>query len=279
MQGKQPSLTASRAAAHRAVHQVLEGGKIFADRFARSILGTEACAAADREAADPSTRLIRLFIAVRSRFAEESLAAAVSRGVRQAVILGAGFDTFALRNPHAALGLRVFEVDHAATQAWKRERIAQARLSVPTSLTFVPIDFEHQNLSDCLSENGFHSIEPAFFLWLGVVPYLRRDVVISILRIIAGVPESGVVFDYIEPLENYPPERRALAASMAERVAALGEPVLSHFEPAELARELRGLGFTDLEDLGPTEMAVRFFGAREGESVGGAGPHLICVRR
>jgi methyltransferase (TIGR00027 family) len=73
--------------------------------------------AADREAADPSTRLIRLFIALRSRFAEDSLAAAVSRGVRQAVILGAGFDTFALRNPHAALGLRVFEVDHPATQA------------------------------------------------------------------------------------------------------------------------------------------------------------------
>jgi Leucine carboxyl methyltransferase len=119
-----------------------------------------------------------------------------------------------------------------ALHGWSEGRIAlPADAALPTSLTFVPIDFEHQNLSDCLSENGFRSSEPAFFLWLGVVPYLRRDVVISILRAITGVPGSGVVFDYIEPLENYSPERRALAAAMAERAAAVGEPVLTHFEP------------------------------------------------
>src|SRR5207237_10607749 len=128
---------------------------------------------------------------------------------RQAVILGAGLDTFSLRNPHAALGLRVFEVDHPATQAWKRERLLEANLPIPAMLSFAPVDFTHQNLSDELVAAGFQATQPAFFCWLGVVPYLRRDAISAILQFVASLPGAEVVFDYSEPLENYSPERRA----------------------------------------------------------------------
>src|ERR1700753_492779 len=122
----QPSRTALAAASYRAAHQLLEGGRIFADPLAAPILGVPAAELFREEMRAPATRGMRLFIAARSRFAEDSLAAAVARGVRQYVLLGAGLDTFAYRNPFD--GLRVFEVDYPATQAWKRDRVADAGL-------------------------------------------------------------------------------------------------------------------------------------------------------
>ena len=122
MQTSRPSQTARGAAAYRAIHQMLDGGVIFSDPFASKILDDETRAARDAIAADPSLRPMRLFIAARSRFSEDTLAACVARGVRQIVVLGAGLDTFSLRNPYAGQGVRVFEVDYPATQAWKRER-------------------------------------------------------------------------------------------------------------------------------------------------------------
>jgi hypothetical protein len=141
MQGRPPSRTASGAAVHRAAHQTLEGGTIFADPLARTILGKEAGAIIEDAAGYPSQRTLRLFIAARSRFAEDCLSAAVSRGLRQAVFLGAGLDTFSLRNPHARRGLRVFEVNHprrrpGRVSAWrKRERAAAAQTFPASSLS------------------------------------------------------------------------------------------------------------------------------------------------
>jgi methyltransferase (TIGR00027 family) len=279
MHGVQPSLTARGAAVHRAAHQVLEGGAIFSDPLACAILGAQPDVIADEEAADPSNRPIRLFIAARSRFAEDALSYAAGRGVRQAVVLGAGFDTFGLRNPYAHQGLGVFEVDYPATQAWKRDRLAQMSIDIPRSLIFAPVDFERGSLVDGLAAVGFRLDQPAFFLWLGVVPYLTREAIYSTLRFIAGVPASEVVFDYCEPPETSAPERRAYLTALAARVAAAGEPFLSHFDPAELAKELPILGFAELEDIGLAEIAVRFFGAPKGGVAGGAGPHVIRARR
>jgi methyltransferase (TIGR00027 family) len=175
VQSGQPSYTARGAAAYRAIHQTVESGIIFSDPFALRILDDETRAKLDEIAADASWRPMRLFIAARSRFSEDILAACVARGVRQIVVLGAGLDTFSLRNPHAAQGVRVFEVDHPATQNWKRERLKQADLAVPSSLTFAPVDFERQSLADGLTAAGFQADAPAFFQWLGVVPYLTRE--------------------------------------------------------------------------------------------------------
>jgi len=279
MQERQPSVTAIWAAGDRAAHQKFEGGSIFLDPFARAILGEEACEEADNRAADPSNRLLRLFIAARSRFAEDAIAAAVARGVRQAVVLGAGLDTFGLRNPHAGAGLRIFEVDHPATQAWKRQRLTSAGLKVGPSVVFVSVDFTEQSLAECLAIGGFDASAPAFFSWLRGVPYFTRSATEAVLRFIAEIPDSEVAFDYTEPIENYPAERRIRVAAMSKRAAAHGEPWLCHFNAAEIADALRSLGFTELEDVDFATMAVRFFGTPKEKVAGGAGPHVIRARR
>jgi methyltransferase (TIGR00027 family) len=279
MYERQPSRTALGAAGYRAAHQLLEGGKVFSDPLARTILGDGADAIIAGLSASPAQQGIRIFMAARSRFAEDCLGVTVSRGVRQAVVLGAGLDTFALRNPYSNLGLRVFEVDHPATQAWKRKRLSEVGLAIPTSLTFAAIDFDSDDLGRGLRDAGFDPNRPAFFIWLGVVPYLGRAAIAATLRYIASIPESVVVFDYSEPLENYPPERQAQMAELGAYTAEIGEPWLSHFDPDEIAQELHGYGFGDIEDLGVTQMAVRYLGAPTGTPDGGPGGHVIRAAR
>jgi methyltransferase (TIGR00027 family) len=279
VQAGQPSHTARGAAAYRAIHQTLDGGSIFSDRFAAKILDDETRAGLDEIAADPSLRPMRLFIAARSRFSEDTLATCVARGVRQIVVLGAGLDTFSLRNPHAVLGVRVFEVDYPATQHWKRERLKQAGLAIPASLTFAPVDFERQSLAEGLAAAGFQADRPAFFQWLGVVPYLTREAVAMTLDFIARVPESEVVFDYAEPFENYPAERRENVMAVAANAASRGEPWLSLFDPAELSELLRNKGFGPVEDLGLAQLTDRFYGAMKQDIVIGPGAHVVRARK
>jgi methyltransferase (TIGR00027 family) len=275
VQTGQPSRTARGAAAYRALHQALDGGSIFSDPFAAKILDDETRARLDEMAADLSLRPWRLFIAARSRFCEDTLATSVARGVRQVVVLGAGLDTFSLRNPHAGLGVRVFEVDYPATQHWKRERLKQADLAIPALLTFAPVDFERESLAEGLAAAGFQADRPAFFQWLGVVPYLTREAVASTLDFIARVPESEVVFDYAEPFENYPPERRANVMAVAANAASRGEPWLSLFDPADLSEILRNRGFGLVEDIGLAELTDRFYGALKQGIVIGPGAHVV----
>jgi methyltransferase (TIGR00027 family) len=279
VQTGQPSYTARGAAAYRAIHQTLEGGAIFSDPFASRILDDETRARLDETAADLSLRPWRLFIAARSRFSEDTLAACVARGVRQIVVLGAGLDTFSLRNPHADQGVRVFEVDYPATQGWKRERLTQAGLAIPPSLTFAPVDFERQSLADGLKAAGFRADRPAFFQWLGVVMYLSRDAVSATLDFIARVPESEVVFDYAEPFENYPAERRENVMAVAARAASLGEPWLSLFDPLELSEMLRNKGFGVVEDLRLAELTERFYGVLKQGIVIGPGGHVVRAQK
>jgi methyltransferase (TIGR00027 family) len=253
------SQTAQRAAFHRAAHQLAEGGSVFADPFAIALLGEDPEEIARTAATQPDERIMRLFIAARSRFAEDRLAQAVLRGLRQVVVLGAGLDTFGLRNPHAAKALHVFEVDHPATQAWKRRRLAEAGLSASEFLHFAAIDFERQSLMHVLAQSGFRREDPAFFIWLGVVPYLTRPAIFATLAAIAELDDAAVVFDYAEPPEASPPAQRARLEARMARVAALGEPWLSFFEPDDLARALRAHGFGEIEDLGLGELAARYF--------------------
>lgn len=277
MHAGQPSQTARGAAGYRAIHQTDEGGAIFRDPFAEKILDQETRVTLDQLAANPSLRGMRLFIVSRSRFSEEALAARVARGTRQVVVLGAGLDTFSLRNPFA--DVRVFEVDFPATQAWKRARLKQADLALPDTLTFAPIDFERESLAEGLGRAGFRREQPAFFQWLGVVPYLTRETISSTLDFIVSIPASTVVFDYTEPFENHPPERRANLMATAERAAAGGEPWLSFFNPPELAVILRGKGFTDIEDVGFAELVNRYSPKLADGLQGGPGGHVVRATR
>jgi methyltransferase (TIGR00027 family) len=152
-----------------------------------------------------------------------------------------------------------FEVDHPATQAWKCERLRDAAIPIPPSLTFAPIDFERQTLSDGLADAGFDPSQQTFFTWLGVVPYLTEDAIWSTLGFVAGLPNgSHVVFDYSVPPETFSPELRAYHDLRASRVRELGESWLSYFEAAKLYPKLASLGFCEIEDLGPREIVARY---------------------
>lgn len=184
MERAQPSRTAMRAAAHRAAHQIIESGRVFEAPLACAILGSSPATVFGGSLNQPATRAMRLFIAARSRFIEERVRDAITRGLRQYVILGAGLDTFAYRNPFQAL--QVFEVDHPSTQAWKRQRLRDAGLVLPPSLSFAPVDFEHDTLADGLRAAGFDETRPALFSWLGVVVYLTREAIFSALSYVAA---------------------------------------------------------------------------------------------
>ncbi|HXY26075.1 MAG TPA: SAM-dependent methyltransferase [Candidatus Acidoferrum sp.] len=262
MQAGKPSRTALGAAAHRAAHQILEGGRIFADPLALRILGQDTETVLREAEEHPFKRIMRLFIAVRTRFAEDALAAAVDRGVRQLVVLGAGLDTYAYRCPFGDR-LRIFEVDYPATQAWKREQLAAADISPPDFLRFAPIDFERQTLADGLANAGFDPAQQTFFTWLGVVPYLTEEAIGSTLAFVSGLPGGAhVVFDYSDPPEALSPEMRNIHDKYAERVGSVGEAWVSHFEPVKLHAELATMGFCEIEDLGPPQIAARYFPGR-----------------
>ena len=167
-------------------------------------------------------------------------------------------DTFAYRNPFADR-LRVFEVDHPATQAWKRRRLGEAGVAAPGDVVYAAVDFERDTLLDGLRNAGFDDRRPAFFVWLGVVPYLTPQAVRATLAVVGGLPGSAVVFDYADPPSALSDEARAAHALRAERVAALGEPWLSYFEPVVLHALLRDLGFVAIEDLRPPDLARRYW--------------------
>ena len=283
MYDSRPSRTAHRVALRRAAHQVLDDPVVFKDPLAVSMIGPEAASTlrgADPGEQDGVSRALRAFLAVRSRYAEDQLAGAVAQGVRQYVLLGAGLDTFAYRNPYAGAGLHVFEVDHPATQAWKRELLGAAGISVPPELAFVPVDFERQTLSDGLRNASFHVGEAAFFSWLGVTPYLTREAFLATLNFILSMPPlSGVVFDYAVARAALNSLEQLALDALARRVAAAGEPFQLFFEPQELGRELARMGFQNTEDLGSEELNSRYFAGREdGLRVSGGLGHLISAR-
>jgi len=276
MQPGQPSRTALGAAVHRAVHHVLEHGRIFSDPLAVRILGADAKAAIRDAENNPSQRMLRLFIAVRTRFAEDALTAAVARGVRQLVVLGAGLDTYAYRNTFGEK-LHVFEVDHPATQEWKRQRLAEVAIPVPDTLTFAPVDFERESLADGLASAGFDPAQQTFFTWLGVVPYLTEQAVYSTLEFIAQLPRGAhVVFDYANPAASGPDRNHVNLAheALATRVASIGEAFKSCFETEALHTKLQALGFREIEDLGPASIRERYFAKRGGSSTERGG-HII----
>lgn len=275
MQAGQPSRTAMGAAAHRAIHHEFEGGRIFHDPLAAKLLGAPREDLEREFREEPLRAPMRFFVAARARLADEAIAHAVDQGVTQLVVLGAGLDTFAYRNPHARL--KVFEVDFPATQAWKRARLTEAGIAAPDELVYAPIDFERETLDDALARSGFLPEAGAFFSWLGVVPYLTEEAIFRTLRAIAGVKgSSAVMFDYGEPLHTRPAAEREAMERNAARVAALGEPWLSYFDPADLAARLKALGFSSIQDWDVAALLARFAPGTERK---GGGGHVLLAQK
>ena len=266
MHEAQPSATALRVALRRAAHQVVDARPlVFEDPLAVRILPADAreelkrTPSADRR---PFSAALRAWMVARARFAEDVLAAGVhGRNVRQVLVLGAGLDTFAYRNPYP--GVRVFEVDHPATQAWKRELLAHAGIAEPASMQFVPVDFERQTLADELARAAFAWDAPTATAWLGVVPYLTTAAFRGTLAVLARCATgSSIVFDYAQPREVLPPTEQLMLDSMSARVAKAGEPFQLFFTPGTLEGELQVAGLAVRQDLGGPDLAALYFTGR-----------------
>ena len=278
MKPNEPSRTALMIARQRAAHQVLDHGSILNDPFAMKILREDEKDVLQFANQHPLASIGRLITAARSRIAEDALSRAVEGGVRQVVILGAGLDTFALRNPHSALEIRIYEVDHPATQAWKIERLAEAQIALPPWLVFVPVDFERDDVGEKLTAQGFQQNSPAFFTWLGVVPYLTQDAIGSTLDYMASIQNSEVVFDYMEPPQASSDEVRQLEKERAGQLERIEERSDSRFQPAGMAATLRSHGFSAIEDISFQEIASRFGRAVQGLAPGHLGVHVVHAR-
>ncbi|MBX3082774.1 MAG: class I SAM-dependent methyltransferase [Anaerolineae bacterium] len=250
MTDREPSRTAVGVALMRAAHQLYDAiPKILDDSVVLQLLspamlnhvrGTE-----DHYRAAGATQL-RSHLMIRSRYAEDRLAEAVQRGIRQFVSLGAGFDTFPYRQPMWARSLRIFEVDQPASQRIKRERLEAGAILIPPNVEFVPIDFETTSLDDGLAASSFDPTLPTFFSWLGVMMYLTPEANDAVFRYVLSLPRtSEIVFTFASPAA---PERSAESArpSVAELAARGGEPWLTRIDPDVLTAHLLELGFTSV---------------------------------
>jgi methyltransferase (TIGR00027 family) len=277
---REGSRTALGVAMVRAAHMVLDGEpKILDDPTVLQLLGPAAVAqirAVAGAAQSRTARGLRAHVVLRSRFAEDRLAEAVKRGVTQYVILGAGGDTFAYRQPDWARSIRVFEIDHPASQEDKRQRLAAAGIDVPLNVRYAAINFETTTLRDGLAAGGVDLAAPTFFSWLGVTMYLTEAAIDAVLKTVAAFGRgSEIVFTYArrEPVERDPAD----GPSLAELAAAMGEPWLSYFDAEELERKLRSFGFSNIYFLQATDARLRYFANRTDDLQSPPHPSLVSA--
>jgi methyltransferase (TIGR00027 family) len=263
-----PSYTAFRAAILRAVHQLIdEERKILDDPVVLRLLDTSTVdhiRLNPDKFQTPRMNALRSHIVMRSRYAEDCLAEAVGNGVQQYLILGAGLDTFSHRPPRWAGALRIFEIDHSASQRSKRERLAMAGIETPSNVELIALDLETTSLRDCLCRTSFDFGKPAFLSWLGVTMYLSTDAIDAVFRFVSSLPKSSeVVFTFASPASTVNEAgSEPLIAPFTAFAAAHGEPWRTRFEPNELAHKLHGLDFSTVSFLSASEADTRYFRGR-----------------
>ena len=287
MTENQAGITALITAYARAYHATHDDPRIFDDFLADRLFSAEEHALFNRQMAaslaykdpqaaaanpDEATALAKVMqlqngpiTLSRSRYTEDCLDEALTQGVKQYVILGAGMDTFAFRRGELAGRLEVFEVDHPATQALKQQRVAQAGWRQPLNLHYVPLDFANGSLAAALKDAGYHRSQLSFFSWQGVTYYLSRDAIMATLKDIAGLAarDSTLVFDYMDRSAFDPLKASRRMQLLHSAVQQAGEPMKSGFEPQELGEELGRLGFKLVENLDPITIEQRYFQNRK----------------
>jgi methyltransferase (TIGR00027 family) len=257
------SQTALGTAYMRAVHQMLDGEpKVLDDPVAVRLLGPDAQVRIQANAdayRRPMAEALRAHVVLRSRFTEDRLVEAVQRGVTQYILLGAGLDTFAFRQPQWAQSVRILEVDHPQTQLFKRQLMNAADLQPAPNVSYLSVDFERESLQEGLLRQGVALDQPTFFSWLGVTMYLHEPAIDAVLRFVAGFPAgSEIVLTFSQP----PDDNNPAAAWVAARTAEMNEPMVSFFTPAAIEVKLRRAGFSHIEFLSPKEAEIRYFSQR-----------------
>lgn len=289
MKATRHSSTAEATAAVRAWHRLNHAPVIFDDPYAleftslawRVVCRNRFLTWLIFERALKHLQPVAAEIICRARYTEDKLEAAVSNGVNQYVLLGAGFDSFALRRPDLAGSVRIYEVDHPLSQRVKKERLQEHHGHLPSNLEFVPVDFEKQTLIDALNHSGFDNDRPAFFSWLGVVQYLPRESVQATLESLASLasPGSELVFDYLLPEEALEASDSAAMDGLRRFTRRRGEPLASTFSPSDMEQVAASRGFEVLENLSPSEQASRYFAGQKNSLRPFGGYHVIHLRR
>jgi len=257
MQDQTASKTALATAYIRAAHQLLDDKPLLlSDPVALTLVGAHAAETIRGALARHQClggKALRAHVVLRARFSEDRLQEAAAKGVTRYILIGAGFDSFALRQPSWAGALKIVEVDHPATQSAKRERIAKAGLSEPENLIFAQADFEREELGEVLARCGIGPGEPAFFAWLGVTMYLEEAAINATLRTIAAfAPGSEVTLTFRQPLD-------AASSTLAAITSDLGEPFVSFFTLEEIEAKLRHTGFSCIDFLTPEKAEALYF--------------------
>ena len=291
MEAGQPSITAIAAARLRAAHLLWgDPPRIFEDTFALPLSGCESEGAlrtqleridaqtarrSTPELAEAMRRYMTATVITRSRYVEDEVEQAVRRGISQYVILGAGLDSFAYRRLDLATFLRVFEVDHPASQVWKQSRLRDAMIELPPNLSLVPVDFEQHSFLDSLRLSGYRTDAPGIFSWLGVTTYLTCSAIFDTLQTIARLARTEIIFGYLVPEDLMDEEARKILAMLKVFAARCGEPFRTFFEPARLLAEVRKLGFTRISNLSPDEAGACYCKGRTDGLWPFAGEHYM----
>jgi methyltransferase (TIGR00027 family) len=270
LEQKGRSITAEVVTIQQALHQTLDAApKILDDPIATLLIDPAGeiyqATMAFNEAA---SRLVkwppfRTIFNMRSRYTEDCLAESCQRGVRQYAILGAVLDTFAYCQPEWANALRIYEVDHPASQEWKRARLAAAHVTVPENVVFAPIDFETTSLQEGLTAARFHFGAITFLSLLGVTQYLTASAIDELFQFARSLrPGSEIVFEIIVPDDLMPNNEATVFAAAASGAAQRDEPWLTRLRPTELQSKLTGLGFSQVTHLSPDSANERYFRER-----------------
>jgi methyltransferase (TIGR00027 family) len=287
MEEHRTSITALITAYTRGYHAANDSPKIFDDFLAHHLLSREELGSVENwlmsslrrfnpasAASFPDRRSAFAWIMqagaapsivlARARYAEECLEERIRQGVAQYVILGAGMDSFAFRRRDLLEKLRVFEVDHPATQCCKRRRLAELGWELPEGLQFIPVDFTRQSLASALMRSSYVAQAPTFFSWLGVTYYLPRAAVFATLRDVAQAAPAGsrLVFDYLDADAFIPRKAAPRVLRMLRSVQEIGEPMLAGLDPLTLGAELAPLGLRLDEELSPWDIQQRYFMGR-----------------
>jgi len=258
-----PSETAIQVAAAREAHRRYDEGPPLLDDVHAAALLDESGRDLVETYGDEAPWILRenrLFLPLRARFVEDRLSEAYARGVRQYVILGAGLDSYAWRQPDGQEALRIYEIDHPSTQQWKVDRLAGLGWPLPPNARMVACDFEATTASEALAGTDFDPSQPTVVSWMGVVYYLERETAAAALRDLAAMlaPGSELVFDAMLPWEAMPERYHAIRAQMVAWLKGAGEPQKNRYLPAELVEVARTAGFGKTEVVDVPTLYARY---------------------
>jgi len=262
---KAPGYTATLAAVGRAVHAESES-PLVADHFALGLAGEAGAtlmAQMTSQLPEASRQSFGLAFAIRTRFVEDAIAAAIQDGIGQYVILGAGLDSFAYRRPELSQRLKIFEVDRAASQAWKRSRLEKMGIAIPVSVAFIPLDHETDDLRAGLVDAGFDPTAPAIVSAIALTQYLAQPAIERILELVASfAARSRLMVTYVVPAGELSEMAAAGLAWTMSQAEEHGESFLSMFRPVEFDELLRRSGFSRVEEVGPRELIQTYLAGR-----------------